>query len=303
MRLQTESHVSFGRGMNDTAAASEYRRDELAYLLNGRVSFDGNAVERRDGSQRSHSAALNSGAQGYGGTEFVTAGGTQQLVVFVGDKMYSSINDGVDWTERATGLPTGRWSLVTMRVGSDNYLICANGGTNSYYWDGTTWAALSNIPDNVKYVAVFNDRLWYAGHSGHTVGASKVGDPQVHATPDGLSIQAATHDGDTEITGLFTLGNALLIFKRGSFGYLEGFGHRSLMVEVGARGLSRSVGCVAHGTIAPVGDQGVMWLSERGFEFYRLGGEPELVSRPVQNFVDGFSWSNIVASGDISDAL
>lgn len=49
--LARETQVTFARGMNDTAAPSEYLPDECELLLNGRVSFDGQTVERRGGSE------------------------------------------------------------------------------------------------------------------------------------------------------------------------------------------------------------------------------------------------------------
>lgn len=305
MRLQIEASQTFARGMNDSAAPSEYRPDEVAMLLNGRVSMDGNTIERRGGSKRSHSAALNSGAQAYGGIEYMTAAAQEQLVVFVGDKMYYSTDDGENWTNPsgATGLPTARWSLSIMRVGGDNLLLCAAGGNDIYSWNGATWTTLTNTPNGVKYLAVFNGRLWAGGHSGITVAASKVNDPNTWAVPDGVTVQAYTHDGDTEITGLFQLGGVLMVFKRGSVGYIEGFGYRTLTVETGSRGISRSVGCISSGSISPVGEQAIMWLSERGFELYRVGGQITLVSRPVQKFVDSLAWSNILANGGIPDSL
>ena len=88
MRLAIEQQLTFARGMNDTAAPTEYRTDECELLVNGRISFDGQAIRRRGGSQKLHTSALNSGAQGYGGIEYHKADGTQQLVVFVGDAMF-----------------------------------------------------------------------------------------------------------------------------------------------------------------------------------------------------------------------
>jgi len=293
MKPLVERQVAFGGGMNDSAAATEYQPNEVSLLLNGRVSYRGNALERRSGSKRMHAAALASGTQGYGGTQFITAAGAVQLIAFVGAKMFSSADSGVTWVERATGLTQAYWTLVQMRVGAVNYLICANGSTNIYTWDGTTWSTLANAPTGAKYVAVFNDRLYAAGHSGSTVAASKVGDPATWASPDGLIVQVTTHDGDSEITGLYQIGTVLLAFKRDSTNYLEGFGFQTLEVEAGSRGVSRSVGCIAPRSIAGAGDQGLCWLSERGFEYWTPGGAITLISRPVQSFMDTVAWATI----------
>ena len=288
-----EQQLTFARGMNDTAAPIEYQEDECELLQNGRVSFDGQTVQRRGGSEKTHSSALNSGGDGYGGIEYYTAAGAQQLCVFMGDKFYTSTNEGATWTQQATGLPESSWSLVIMREGAANVLCCANGGTNSYQWNGATWAAIANIPNNVKYLAVHGNRLWASGHSGIDVAASKVGDIDTWATPDGLTVKAQTHDGDPKITGLFQLGSVLMVFKSESTGYIEGYGFSTLEVEAGSRGISRSVGCMAPRSIQAVGDQGVCWLSKRGLEHYQVGGAITSVSRSIQKFIDGVNWSQI----------
>ena len=295
MQAQVEQQVSFARGMQDSAAPTEFQQDEVELLLNGRVSFIGNSIDRRKGSAKTHASALNSGAQCYGAAEFFTAAGAQQLCAFIGDKFYFSANEGLTWTNPsgATSLSTAYWDTAQMRVGAANYLICTNGSTNIYYWDGSTWGTLSNEPANAKFCAVFNDRLYVAGHSGVTVAASSPGAPNTWAAPDGYTVEVTTHDGEQELTGLYQMGTVLLAFKRESTSYLEGFGFNTLEVEAGGRGLSRSTGCLAFRSIAQVGEQGVCWLSERGFEFYQLGGQIQLVSRPIQSFLDTLAWTNI----------
>lgn len=302
-QMVKEQQLTFARGMNDTAAPIEYQEDECELLQNGRVSFDGQTVQRRGGSEKTHSTALNSGGDGYGGIEYYTAAGAQQLVVFMGDKMYTSTNEGGTWTQRATGLTEAFWSLVIMREGAANVLCAANGGTNSYQWNGSAWATISNIPNNVKYLAVHGNRLWASGHSGIDVVASKVGDIDTWSTPDGLTVKAQTHDGDPTITGLFQLGSVLMVFKSESTGYVEGYGFNTLEVEAGARGISRSVGCMAPRSIQAVGNQGVCWLSKRGLEHYQMGGVITPVSRSIQKFIDGVNWSQISSTPASSTAI
>lgn len=291
--------------MNDTAAPTEYRQDEVELLLNGRVSFVGNQIKVRGGSARTHAAALNSGAQGYGGAEFFLPNGDQVLCCFVGDQFYYSSDEGVNWNTPAgaTGLPTGYWSMVQMRVGASNYLICVNGGTSAYYFDGTTWGTLSGAPANAKFAAVFNGRLYLTGHNGTDVTASKVQDPNTWGTPDGFTVRVDTHDGDSEMSGLFALGTVLMAFKRKSTNYIEGFGYQTVEVEAGARGISRSVGCIAPRSISQVGDRGVCWLSERGFEYFEIGQLIQLISRPVQSFIDSLNWVAIKNGPRIPSAM
>ena len=63
MQAQVEQQVSFARGMQDSAAPTEFQQDEVELLLNGRVSFIGNSIDRRKGSAKTPASALTSGAQ------------------------------------------------------------------------------------------------------------------------------------------------------------------------------------------------------------------------------------------------
>lgn len=303
-QLVEDAQYSFRKGETDIAGPTEYQADEVALMQNCRVSFDGSSARRRAGSRRTHVTALDSGSQWYGGIEYRTAAGATQLCAFVGDTFQTSTDGGVTWVSRATGLNQAYWDIVIMRVGASNYLIAANGGTNTVYWDGTTFGNLSNIPNNVTRVAVFNDRLYAAGHSGITVVASAAGDPNTWATASGgLSLPAQTHDGDPTITALYALGNVLLVFKRESFGYIEGYGFYSIQVQVGSRGIARAVGCVAFRSIQAVGGNAICFLSERGLEYYQLGGQPILVSAGLQNLFDNIAWSNVIATPGLPCAL
>ena len=297
MQLQVDRQNSFGRGMRDSAAPTEYAIDEVALLLNGRPSRVGKSLVPRGGSRRTHPTALNGGAQGYGAIEYANAARQRHYVVMVGAKWYKSTDEGATWSE--IGLPTGAavgyWSLQLMRVGGQNRIIGANGGPDPVSWAGSGAAiALSNWPTGIRHLAVFNDRL-YGTDGSITVLGSKVDDPATIATASGgLSVRCQAHDDDPEITGLWVHGQVLLVFKRRSMGYLDGFGYNTITVQTGDRGLSRSVGCIAHRTIAPAGDGGVCWLSERGIEYLGPGSlSPILVSAPLQGFMDDIGFAGI----------
>lgn len=285
---------SFARGLNDSAAPEEYARNEVSEMLDARLSLAGNGATRRGGSKRTHSTALNTGATVYGLREFNPTGASVQLCAFVGDRFYTSTDGGANWTEQATGLPTAYWSMVVTDACGSRVLYAANGGS-VYQWDGTTWSTLTNAPSGVKYLSVFGGRLYAAGHDGETVQASKVQDFGVWDTTKGaLSVKVSTHDGDAEIRGLYQLGEAVLVFKRESTAYIAGYGQETLTVETGPEGgVSRSVGCRGFRTIRATAEDAVVWLSERGFELYRLGGQIRLLGRPTQGFLDGLNHDHI----------
>lgn len=294
MQLLREVDEGFYYGMRTGVVDDEFRKGEVAFIMNARPSARGGVCQPIGDFE---GVGRPTAGIPYGLVELTTAAGAKQLVEIVGDTAYYSTDEGANWSAiaGATGLREDYWSFAIYREGSSNVLCCANGGTSAYQYDGTTWSTISNIPSGTKYLEVLGDRLIAAGGSGVTVAASKVSDIDngYGATSGGWTVKATTHDGDVEITGLFTLGSVLLVFKQKSVGYIEGFGYQTLQVAAGARGLSRSVGCVAHRTIAPLGDDGVAWLSRRGVESYRVGGRVTLISHQVQEIVDSVHWAHI----------
>ena len=292
--LATELTTDFSGGMVDSAAPTAFPRTAVAELFNARLLPDGTA-ERRPGSIRLSTAALNADT-GYGGTYFRTAAGEDQLVVIFGANAYMSNDWGVTWsTAIATGLRTDYYSFATMRVGATNYLYAANGDTTVKQWDGTTWTTLSNAPSGVKFLAVFNGRLYATGHSGVLVQASKIADPTTWAAPDGLTVQIIASSGNVP-TGLFQIGPHLLVFDRHATSYIDGFGEQTILVATGATGFSRSVGCVGFRTVAAVGDNAVCWLSERGVEYYSPSTGIIALSDSVQRFFAGLDLAELYAN-------
>lgn len=297
MNLVSEANTSVLLGMQDSAPAVAMRESEALLLLNWRPTPDGSA-QVRYGSKRLHAAALNSGAQGLGGVPFRTTAGVVQWVSAVGDSMYYSTDEGETWTLIASGLRADYWDFATMRKSGTTYLLCANGGTNSYKWDGSSWGTISGIRSGTKRIEVHNDRL--AATDGVVVDLSKIGDFEGWSAPSAvLGLDVQTHDGDADITAFHSWGQLLLIFKRGSTAYIEGYGSRDLIVAAGSKGISRDVGCIAFRTLQGVGGRGVMFLSRRGFEFLAPGLEPILVSKPVETFLADINRQDIEADPGI----
>ena len=289
-KLLEQLTTDFSFGMVDSAAPTAYPSGSVGLIVNGRSEPDG-TVSRRSGTIKTHPDALEADT-GYGAVLFTTAAGADQLVAIFGAKAYRSLDSGATWTEIATGLREDYYSFATMRVGATNYLFCANGDTTIKRWDGTTWDTVPNAPSGVKYIAVFNSRLWGAGHSGVIAQGSKISDPTTWTTPDGVLVQAQTHSGDVP-TGMYQIGTHLLVFDRSATSYIDGFGEQTIIVATGATGFSRSVGCIGHRTVVAVGDNAVCWLSRRGVEYYTIGGKIELVSKQVQRFMNRIDWDEV----------
>jgi len=304
-RLVERSQKSFAGGMNDSAEPDEYGANEVAVLFNARVVSESDAVQRRGGSQRMHATALNSGAQIYGGTEYYDASGNRFMIVCAGTVAYSSDDDGITWTSLATGLPTGGWDFTVMQSGADRLLIGVVGSGPPQIFDGSTWTDLTgtSIPDDATHCEFHNNRLWLWGHNNPLLQGSKVDDPtDFSAGAGGVTVRIENTIGDPTPRGLWSHGPALLAFTYEQVGFVEGWGLNTIQVTTGHRGLSRSLGCVSHRTIAPAGDTGVMWLSRQGWIYMPLGGTPELISGKMQRFVDGLSWDNMASNPHIPAA-
>ena len=75
-------------------------------------------------------------------------------------------------------------------------------------------------------------------------------------------------------------------------------------MQTGERGISRSVGLIAHRSLAPAGDGGVCWLSERGLEYMAPGAlGPQLVSQPIQGFMDTIDYVGIQSAPGLPCAI
>lgn len=282
--ILTELTSDFSAGMVDDASYTRFPQNAVALALNARIEEDG-TVRRRPGSIQTHASALNGGETVYGAHSFTTAAGTEQIIAFVGDTAYMSDDRGASWTQIATSLREDYYDFAIMRVGSTNYLYAANGDSVVKQWDGSSMTDLSNAPTGgVKFVEVFNGRLWFGGHSGVILQASKINDPTTVATPDGLLVTILAHGAHT-ITGLHQIGPHLLVFDDDSTSYIDGFGEQTLVIATGATGFSRSVGCVAFRTIQSVGENAACWLSKRGIEYYTPGSSIVRLATTVDRFM------------------
>jgi hypothetical protein len=290
-QLLHEETVDLSFGMVDGAAPTAMPKNAVSSLLNARLEPDSTAG-RRHGSIRTHPTLLNASI-GYGASEFVTAGGTKQMIVFFGATAWMSSDQGANWTDITNGLTlaSAYYDFAFMRVGATNHLYCANGQTSVKDWNGTTLTDLVGPPAGVKYVEAFNGRLYASGHSGVLVQASAIADPATWASPDGLTIQVLRPP-----TGMLQVGAHLLVFSDDETAYTDGFGEQTVVVAVGATGFSRSVGCPFFRTAVPVGDTGACWLSKRGVEYYSAGAGIVNISRNIPVFMQSLDWASLATN-------
>lgn len=263
--MSTVQQTAFEGG---TSLAARPRPPFCGVLNQCRVERDGSVAPRL--GQAAYSALAVAGSVCYGLTSF-NDGGTQRLAAIIGDggnvpALYIASDPAGPWTTPGGGLATEYASFASMRAGGFEYLLLAN-GTQFKSYGNSTYANVTAPASGMRFIATFKDRLWAAG-SNNVLYASKVGDFNTWAVPDGLVLPIGNADA---ITGLADGGDRLLVFKKDQTASVDGSGNVDVVVAAGNRATSPSIGCVNHRTIRPVGDAGVMWLSRRGIEFYALG--------------------------------
>lgn len=270
-RYAVERQDVFAGGFRQIPGVWEIGADEAMYAFNWRLNGRGRWQVRfsPEGLTASGVGSTYRLPNGGGSNPFLPYGmfpynDTGHWIAFSGAAVHRSTDYGATWTTLATGLREDFWDATAIQIAGTKYLCFANGGANSYYYDGTNWGTITNIPANTYYVEAHNNRLWASTGDGR-VYASKIDDINTWATPDGLVLPVATEDS-SGIRGLASFAGRLIVFRRSSISYVDGYGNADVVVATGYRGISRSVGLVGFRSIAPAGDATLIFASERGIE-------------------------------------
>lgn len=271
----------FYKGASDSVVMPQLTPDGAALLLE-------NCTMEMDGSFRSRFGNTYRGPALDGGAAFncvgrLVLGSVERLVILnVNGKAYYSTDAGGSWTLITTGLATTRyWTKAIIQKAGTTFIVVANGAqTNIQSYDGTTWADVAAAPDNLQYIEEHNGRLWGCTGTNAYLYASKIDDFTTWATPDGLTLPIQSH-GANPLTGLISFAGRMWVFKRDSMAWVSGYGNADVVVGAGSNAHSSTIGCIAGRTITRVGDAGISWLSQRGWEFMDRNGVITLISRPV----------------------
>lgn len=207
--------------------------------------------------------------------QFIKTDGTKKNIASKDNNVYD-VAAGV-WTSKYAGAMAGApCNFATFT----NLLIFVSSTESTYKWDGVAGAfalLLGTPPANVKYVTVWQNRLWFANTS--------AGKSRLHFTADGNAEDSVTvgsagfidvnkDDGD-EITGLAPSGKVMFVFKNRTVYMVTGNKPDNFSVQPAV--MNR--GCVSPRSIVQMGPF-IVYLSTYGVH-------------SISSTVDGFLSENI----------
>lgn len=184
--------------------------------------------------------------------------------------------DGSTWQSIVSGLT----ETYSKTVGFMGKTLLVN-GANRKYWDGTNSGDIGGgIPES-NFLAVHANRVYSASRSTQKLSysASRIYNDWTTAADAG-SIVVETRDG-AGASGLTTFSNHIVLFKEDSIHELFGTGPSNFTFQT----LTENIGCISDRTIVEV--SGVLYfLGPSGVYAYAGGTIPQLVSFPVQDYID-----------------
>lgn len=262
-------------GRNTTLDPSIVPNNQLVTADNTLFSTD-LARRKRGGFQYLDSSSIGASVKILAGIDYwanVSSTKTQREVVVTDEPAiysYTSSGTRTQLTKKsgATDLVAG-YSYVSMEVINEDLVIAFNNATTPKKWDGQTgteWEDLPGSPPNFSFcrshinrlfaagVASNPDRLYYSSTDNHE---------EWGGLGDSGAIDIFPGDGDPEgITAIFpAFKGVLFVAKRNRLYRVNTTGAPEdwTVTEV-----SRGIGCVAHNAVAAVGQDDIIFVSDRG---------------------------------------
>lgn len=173
-----------------------------------------------------------------------------------------------------------------------NQIIVANGIDAVKSWDGTTWAAITNCPDASKFPEVFQSRLFTLTETGYLWWSDVINAAGTDFTTTAWTSRGINPNDGQKCKMLKRHRNRLVIFKEESIYRYDGSNEPDAIIKIGTHS-GKSV--VVLGNIYFHHPTGI----------YSMGvGEPVLISRAVQKYLDGMStsnWENVAGGRDLEN--
>lgn len=232
-------------------------------------------------------------------TFIADAGVTKELRVHDTNLEY---NNSGTWTEIGSDeLSNG---LDTWFTQANNKVYILNGTDNAMSYDGTTLTDLGNTTyPKGKYAAFWKNYMFICGDGvlnsttyNSRVWFSNLGDPDTFTT--GTDYFDVNKSDGQDITGIASLGEFLVIFKRKSIYIMSGSNPDAWKLSGSVNNLSQianGIGCVSAKSIVQVGND-LWFMSDDGVRSVRRNEEGSiplmgLVSGNVNGTIDTINWT------------
>jgi hypothetical protein len=130
-------------------------------------------------------------------------------------------------------------------------------GTNHYKSsNGTSFTSLANIPSGAKWLQVYNNFLFCAGHDGYTL---RFADIMTVETWTSTNEFRFTNNSADITTGILNAGTVLMLFMNNQFHHIQGYTATALTISYS----NTSVGALTHRSLVK-SPYGAFWWSDRG---------------------------------------
>jgi hypothetical protein len=295
MKLQRQNKSDFSGGVQNKTTKRLALPNQLIHALNCEFSSKIGAITGRRGSNVESTVLADEEVLTI--LQWIKNDGTVHY--------FTSVDDGeaspkVDLYKNASVFG-GAWSksLEDLESATDifganfaNMLIVANGVDAVKSYNGSTWSAVTNAPATGKFPEVYKQRLFILAENGFLHYSDVVNSAGTgFSSTEWLNRGINPNDGQ-KATMLVRHRGRLLIFKEESIYRYDGTNEPEAEIVVGTHS-----------------GKSVVVLGEVFFHhptgIYKMGsGDPILISRAVQKYVDGMSssnWSKVASGRDLEN--
>lgn len=209
------------------------------------------------------------------------------------------VNSSGTWTSQSQSLTAAAKARGTDFV---DYFFLVNYDDATRSYSGSAWSTSTNVTSapKAKYIESYRDRLYLAYCDvGGTAYPSRVYYSSLPASDGSITwdttndwFYVETQDGD-HITGLAKNKVYLLVFKENSMFRYDGTYSATNLIPI-----SWNLGAVSQESI--VVDENVVYAYSRKGVIVYAGGEPRVISRPIQPIIDRVNQANL---GDICGGM
>jgi len=293
-------------GRNTTLDPSIVPNNQLVIADNTLFSTD-LARRKRAGFQYLDSSAISANVTIVGGIDYwanISSSKSQRIVVITDQPKifsYTSAGTRTELTKKtgATDLISG-FTYVNMEIMNEDLIMAFSNTTTPKKWNnqtGTEWEDLGGTPPNFSFCRSHKNRLFAAGVPSNPdrLYYTATDNHEDWIGVDAGAIDIFIGDGDPEgITAIFpSIKGALFVAKRNRLYRVDTSNDDP--ADWAVQEVSRGIGCIGHNTVSAVGQDDVLFMSDRGVHSLAATDQfgdfsSSFISKDIQK--DFNSWNN-----------